>query len=620
MPEAVEFKTPSDLRKLIQLAYFLLVLAALAWAKDFLLPLAFAGLLSLLLTPTVSWLESRGFKRVVAVLSVVAIAFIIIGALCAVVSTQALDLVNSVPKYRSNIISRWESLQHGPPGPLSVAMQNVSDLVNELGKVSASAAGAEQPGQPMKVQIVGSGEGLLALARSSLTPLVGPVTEGVIVVLLVVFMLLERHRIRRRFLRLVGHSHTAMTTLAVDEAGTRLSGFLRAQLQVNSVFAIAVGIGLYFLGIPNAVLWAVLTMALRFLPYVGIWISAAFPILLSIATSTGWMTPVLTLALYCVLEVFTNNVVEPIVLGGSTGMSPLAVITAALFWTWLWGGIGLVLATPLTACLVVLGRYFPAFHFCSILLASDPPTAMEVKLVRLLTENRLAEAKTLLHEITGARLTLETAEEVLMPMVRTIENELFPGSASKQVKTRIYQQMRELINELAPPLPAVSAEAKSEQAAPEAPAVVIVPFITEGDEVVGQVLEVLLRAEGVNAHVLSGKMLRAEKHERLKELQASIVLLSSIDARSAPAVDNMVRFLRTTLPEATILVGLWSLPHKGAARLIRRLRDSLVVGVYTNLQQALRGILPLVAPAPQEGAAAEGGVRPEVASPAQLLL
>ncbi|MBW0001058.1 MAG: AI-2E family transporter [Verrucomicrobia bacterium] len=619
MPEAVEFKTPSELRKLIHLAYFLLVLGTLAWAKDFLLPVAFAGLLSLLLTPTVSWLESRGFKRVVAVLSVVAIAFIIIGVLCAVVSTQALDLINSVPKYRSNIVARWESLQHGPPGPFSVAMQNVSDLVNELGKVSASAADAQQQGQPTKVQIVGSGEGLLALARNSLTPLVGPVTEGVIVVLLVVFMLLERQRIRRRFLRLVGHSHTAMTTLAVDEAGTRLSGFLRAQLQVNSVFALAVGIGLYFLGIPNAVLWAVLTMALRFLPYVGIWISAAFPILLSIATSTGWMTPVLTLGLYCILEVSTNNVVEPIVLGGSTGMSPLAVITAALFWTWLWGGIGLVLATPLTACLVVLGRYFPAFHFCSILLASEPPTAMEVKLVRLLTENRIAEAKTLLHEITGARLTLETAEEVLMPMIRTIENELFPGSASKQVKARIYQQMRELIDELAPPLPSGPAEANLEQAASEPPALVIMPFITEGDEIVGQVIEVLLRGEGVNAHVLSGKMLRAEKQERFKELQATTVLLSSIDVKSAPAVDNMVRFLRTTLPEATILVGLWSLPHKGAARLIRRLRESLAVGVYTNLQQALRGILPLVLPAPPEGGA-EGGVRPEVAGPAQLLL
>jgi hypothetical protein len=315
-------------------------------------------------------------------------------------------------------------------------------------------------------------------------------------------------------------------------------------------------------------------------------------------------------------------VVEPIVLGGSTGMSPLAVITAALFWTWLWGGIGLVLATPLTACLVVLGRYFPAFHFCSILLASEPPTAMEVKLVRLLTENRLAEAKVLLHEITGARLTLETAEEVLMPMVRTIENELFPGSASKAVKTRIYQQMRELIDELAPPLPAVPAatpEPNSEQAPPEGPGLVIVPFITEGDEVVGQVLVALLRAEGINAHVLSGKMLRAEKRERLKDLHVTTVLLSSIDARSAPAVDNMVRFLRTELPDATILVGLWSVPHKGAARLIRRLRDSLVVGVYTNLQQALRGILPIVTPAPQEATATEPA-RPEAASPAQLLL
>jgi hypothetical protein len=223
-----------------------------------------------------------------------------------------------------------------------------------------------------------------------------------------------------------------------------------------------------------------------------------------------------------------------------------------------------------------------------------------------------------LHEITGARLTLETAEEVLVPMVRTIENELFPGSASKQVKARIYQQMRELIDELAPPLPAAPAESNPEQAAPEEPGLAIVPFITEGDEVVGQVLAALLRAEGINARVLSGKMLRTEKQERLKGLQPTTVLLSSIDARSAPAVDNMVQSLRTALPEATILVGLWSLPRKGAARLIRRLRDSLVVGIYTNLQQALRGILSLMAPASQEGAAE--GVRPEVVSPAQLLL
>ncbi len=361
MPDSVENKLPSELGRLIQIISFFLMLGGLAWGKAFLLPLILAGLFTLVLGPAVGWLERHGFRPLLAVLSVVVIAFLLLGTLCAVVSSQALDLVNTVPKYRSNIIARWESLRQGPPGPFSAATRNFHALIDDLSKVSASAVDVSQAQRPTKVEVVGGKGNLLAIAQSSLTPLVGPATEFAVVVLLVVFLLLERRRLRQRFLRLVGHSHSATTTLAVDEVGARLSGFLLAQLQINTGFAVAVGVGLYFLGIPNAVLWAVLTLALRFLPYVGVWLSAAFPFVLSIATSTGWTTPLLTLGVYVVLEVFTNNVIEPIVLGGSAGISPLAVIASALFWTWLWGPLGLVLATPLTACLVVLGRYFRPF-------------------------------------------------------------------------------------------------------------------------------------------------------------------------------------------------------------------------------------------------------------------
>jgi predicted PurR-regulated permease PerM len=172
-----------------------------------------------------------------------------------------------------------------------------------------------------------------------------------------------------------------------------------------------VAIGLYLIGIPNAILWAILTLVLRFLPYVGLWISAFFPLALSIAISTNWMQPTLTFLLYAFLELFTNNVIEPIVLGGSTGISSLAVIVAALFWTWLWGPIGLLIATPLTACLVVLGRYFPAFHFWSVLLAADPPTSAETNLIHFLIENRLPEAKAMVHESTDNVLSTTTAEK-----------------------------------------------------------------------------------------------------------------------------------------------------------------------------------------------------------------
>ena len=400
MPDNLESKKSFEPGKLIQLAYLVLILCAFTWAKEFLLPVVLAILISFLLAPVVSRLERWGFHPVLAVLGVATIAFVLIGGLCATMSLESLDLVNSIPKYRDNIHAKWAAIQKGPSGPLNLALRNIGALTDDLSKVTAPAGGAEKL-QPTKVQIVSSADSALELVKNSVAPVLGPAAELAVIVVLVVFILLERMRFRDRFLRLIGHSRLATTTLAVDEAGSRISSFLFGQLVVNGAYAVVVAIGLTLIGIPNALLWAVLTLVLRFLPYVGLWMSAFFPLVLSIAISTTWREPILTLGLYCFLEVFTNNVVEPIVLGGSAGMSPLAVIVSALFWTWLWGPIGLLLSTPLTASLVALGRYFPAFHVFSVLLAADPPTPLETKLIRFLTESRLSEAKALIHEQGG---------------------------------------------------------------------------------------------------------------------------------------------------------------------------------------------------------------------------
>jgi hypothetical protein len=271
------------------------------------------------------------------------------------------------------------------------------------------------------------------------------------------------------------------------------------------------------------------------------------------------------------------------------------------------------LVSPLAgfAVVVLLGRYFSTFHFFSVLLASDPPAATEVELIRLLTENRFPEAKALLHEVTGTRLTLQAAEDVVVPTVRAIENDLFPGAASNAVKGRVYQQMRELLEGLALP---ETAEADGHPVEPVDAGLMIVPFVGEGDEIVGQVLAVLLRAEGVSARLLSGRMLRAEKLTRLREAAATFIVLSSIETRSAPAVDKMARSLRVSFPQATLLVGLWSLPPQGAARLLKRLEDTAIGGVYTNLQQAVRGIVSLNAPT--VGETLPEAIRPESAAAA----
>ncbi len=437
-----------------------------------------------------------------------------------------------------------------------------------------------------------------------MTPILGPVGEFAVVVVLVVFMLVERKRVRQRFLGLIGHSRLATTTLAIDEAGSRISSFLLVQLQINSGFALVLGIGLYLIGIPNAMLWAVLTLALRFLPYIGVWISAFFTLALAVAISTTWREPMLVAALYVFLELFTNNVVEPFVLSGSTGISPLAVIVSALFWTWLWGPVGLLLATPLTSCLVALGRYFPAFYPWSMLLAANPPTSSEARLILLLTEGRLPEAKALVHELEGSELSLRTAEELIIPTIRAIENDLFPGSAANQTKARIYGEMHELVEELTVPAQIELVEASS-LSDPQASGVVIVPFVGEGDELVGNILERLLRAAGIGSALLSWRTLRSEKLQRIQELGAKCIVISAIEARSALSVGKMARSLQLSFPEAVIVIGLWSLPPEGAARLIRKIKESQDCGVYTDLDQAVQGIASLIIPSRIEARSAE---------------
>ena len=595
MPEKLESSKSFDFGKLIGLAYLVVILCAFSWAKEFLLPMVLAILISFLLAPAVSRLERWGLHPVLAVLSVVAIAFVIIGILCTTLSVQSLNLVNSLPKYRDNIDAKWVAIQKGPPGPLNLAFRNIGAVVSDLGKLTASAGGTQQP-EPTKVQIVSGAEGVAAIVKNSLTPVMGPIAEFAVVVVLVIFMLLERKRLRVRFLRLIGHSHVATTTLAIDEAGSRLSRFLLGQLLVNSGYALVLGLGLSLIGIPNAMLWAALTLVLRFLPYVGLWISAFFPLILSIAISTSWKEPILTLALYGFLEVFTNNIVEPYVLGGSTGMSPLAIIVSALFWTWLWGPIGLLIATPLTACLVVLGQYFPSFHICSVLLAAEPPTSSETKFIRLLTENRLPEAKALLLELGEMRLSVEITEELILPTLRAIENDLYPG-ASSPTKSRIFAQLRELIEEMTVERPRES-EQPPKQSTPGQSGVAIIPFMGEGDEIVGRVIARLLEPEGIRADLLSWRTLRAEKVERLKELKASLILLSAIQSRSATTVAKMAVSIKLEVPDALILVGLWSLPAEGGARWVKRIKESSGSALYTNIDQAVRGITSLV---PQVG-------------------
>ena len=314
---------------------------------------------------------------------------------------------------------------------------------------------------------------------------------------------------------------------------------------------------------------------------------------LSIAISAGWRQPVLTLALYGVLEVITNNVVEPFVLGGAPECRRLPLSFPLCSGLGFGGPIGLLLATPLTACLVVLGRYFPAFYICSVLLADEPPTSAETKLIRFLTEGRLPEAKALLQELAGMQLSIGIVEELILPTLRAIENDLYPGAGGGATKSRIYEQLRELIEEMTVEIP-TELEQSSEPSTSGQPGITIMPFMGEGDEIVGNVIARLLAVEGIGTHLLSWRTLRAEKVARLKELKSTWILLSAIESRSVNTVGKMANSIKLEVPDARILLGLWSLPTEGAARWIRRIKESSGSALYTNIEQAVKGIALLV--------------------------
>ena len=241
---------------------------------------------------------------------------------------------------------------------------------------------------------------------------------------------------------------------------------------------------------------------------------------------------------------------------------------------------------------MVLGRYFPAFYICSVLLAAEPPTSGETKLIRFLTENRLPEAKALLQELGGMQLSIGIVEELILPTLRAIENGLYPGTANP-TKSRIYVQLRELIEEMTVEIPAEPGQ-PPEQSTSGQPGIVIMPFMGEGDEIVGNVIARLLAVEGIGTHVLSWRTLRTEKVARLKELKSTWILLSAIESRSVITVGKMAKSIKLEVPDAQILVGLWSLPTEGAARWIRRIKESSGSALYTNIEQAIRGIAALV--------------------------
>jgi predicted PurR-regulated permease PerM/methylmalonyl-CoA mutase cobalamin-binding subunit len=596
------------------------VIALLYFARDLLIPLALASLLTFLLAPLVTRLE-RWIGRIAAVLLVVTMIFSMIGMAGWVLTRQLVDLATRLPDYKVNIETKLHSFQL----PSGGAFKRLSETVEELKKDFRGADApivSQVPGKPgtavavpvsaaptLPVQVVETSKANpLQLLQVIISSLLGPLGTTGLVILLVIFMLLKREDLRSRLIRLIGQGRISATTHALDDANHRVSRYLLMQFVVNVTFGIAVAIGLFFIGVPNAILLGAFATVLRFIPYIGPWIAAAFPIILSLAVSPSWMMPLLTLGLFVLLELICSNIVEPWLYGSSTGVSSIALVVAAVFWTWLWGPIGLMLATPLTVCLVVMGRHVPQLSFLSIMLSDEEAlTPAEQCYHRLLTVG-LNEASELVDAYVKANSLTALYDAVLIPVITAAETDHQRGSLDNEQRDFVEQDIRDIIEDLGTGRPAPESrlfedkrETEHSPPPPQAPAcrVCCLPARAARDEIAGTMLVHLLQQQGFQAQNAPAKLVAGELVKMVDEADVDAACISVVAPSTVIHARYLCAKLRAQLPNLKIVVGLWG-ATENIIQAAQRLRDSGASEVVTTLADALVQLAELAPPADKD--------------------
>ncbi|RWL92657.1 MAG: AI-2E family transporter [Mesorhizobium sp.] len=449
-------------------ASVVVMVAALYFGREVFLPIAVALLLTFAIAPVVSSLKRAGVPRIAAVIASVAGAFAALSLFSFVVATQVSDLAQNIPLYQINILTKVRALKENGLGGgiisrLGGVIERVGQEIDRQEPQLPSAAQAPKR-EPIPVEVV-SHEKPLEVLQNLIGPLISPLGSAGLVIIVVIFMLMEREDLRDRFIRLVGYGDLHRTTQALQDAGKRVGQYLLMQLVVNIIYAVPITIGLWVLGIPNALLWGLLALALRFVPYIGPIIGALLPLFLALAVAPGWSLLLWTAALFIVVELVTGNVIEPWLYGSHTGLSPLAIIVAAIFWTWLWGPIGLVLSTPLTVCLVVLGRHVPQFEFLDVLFGNEPVLEPHARLYQRLLAGDPDEATDHAEEMLEDKYLFEFYGKVAIPALLLGEQDRERGVMDDAQRRQLADSAMTLVANLDDSAQQEAEEEESEQAA-----------------------------------------------------------------------------------------------------------------------------------------------------------
>ncbi len=615
-----------------------IVIAALYFAQDVLIPLALAMIVSFLLTPLCNWLERRGLGRVPAVLTVVIASLLVVVVIAWVVGFQAYHIAEQLPQYAGNIKAKLAWLPKPGEGVIGKVEKTIRQVttpttapttaattqattepaaavapplpVTTNNPINPSQVALPPTTQPIPVTIV-TDTSPFAYLFANASSFIGPLGTAGIVIIFYLFMLLEREDLRDRMIRLIGGGRLTITTQALDDAATRISRYLMMQSIVNSTYGLTIAIGLWVIGrtvggvpFPSCFLWGLLCTVLRFIPYIGPWIAAAFPIALALAVYPSINVFFCVLGLFVFIELISNNFMEPWLYGSSTGMSEVAILVAAVFWTWLWGAIGLLLSTPLTVCLVVLGKYVPQLQFLDILLGDepvlDPPQRVYQRLLALDQE----EVMDVVDEYLKEHSLEEVYDKVLLPVMSMAEHDRHRGRLDDRRQKFIRQSMRDTIEELGDRnramtvkaaaqetvVEAKDGESKAKPKRPQLPTnctinVLLLPAHDEADEIIGLMLAQLLELRGYCVFAMSQNALASEMVEAVEAKKANVVVVSALPPAAISHARYLCKRLTAKYPEQQLVVGLWTV-KSNLERARERITCSKETPIVTTLGDA----------------------------------
>jgi predicted PurR-regulated permease PerM len=525
------------------------VIAFMSLAAEVLKPLALAVLLSFALVPLAGFFERRGLPRTPAVILTLLLVLGILVVVGFKVGQQLTAFANDLPKYEENITRKINWLIPRSQGPFNHLEQVGRDLARTLDH-------SEEVSDVQKVSIVSSATFTERL-RAVLGPTLGELGELMLVLILVLFILIYRDDLSDRIIGIVGQSRVSLTTRTKDEAGQRISRYLGMYALVNSSLGLIAGIGLWAIGVQYGMLWGVLFALLRFIPYVGTAVAVALPLLFSFATFNGWREPILVIVLFGSLEAVAASFMEPVIYGRATGLSALGLLVSAMFWTWLWGGLGLLLSTPLTVCLAVLGKYVPGLKFFATLLGEEAPLEPDVRFYQRVLEWDQDGAIAIVEAALKEQPREVVFDKVLIPALSRTESDRAHADLDEREQTFLWRVVGDLLGDLET---AIGHDAdQSDEDTSESPALHILGIAgnDQGDELALWMLEQLLPRPACRFEILVAPESHLALAEQVAEANPDLVFVSDLPPAGFTATRYLVRRLRARFARLPIVVGRW---------------------------------------------------------------